>query len=53
VKRVNIILKDDVHTKAKLVAILKGTTLNSYIEQAIITSLTKEKEVLNKLKRQL
>lgn len=52
-KRFNIILKDDVHIRAKLIAVLKGTTLNSYIEQAIVDALAKEKEVLSKLKKQL
>ena len=52
-KRVNIILKDDVHTKAKLVSVLKGTTLNSYIEQAIIDALGREKDLLEKIRKQL
>ncbi|MFH1916359.1 MAG: hypothetical protein ABIJ21_03785 [Nanoarchaeota archaeon] len=53
VKRVNIALKDDVHTKAKLIAVLKDTTLNSYFEDAIEAALEKDRNLLEKLKRKL
>lgn len=51
--RVNIYLEDDVHTKAKIVAVLKGQTLNDYFAAAIAEALSKDKDVLNKIKRQL
>jgi predicted HicB family RNase H-like nuclease len=53
VKRVNIALKDDVHTKAKLIAVLKETTLNDYFEKAIEDALEKDRTILEKLKKQL
>ena len=49
-KRVNIELKDDVHTKAKIIAVLKGMTLNEYLEKAIEKALKKDKKVLDKVK---
>ncbi len=49
-KRVNIALKDDVHTKAKVIAVLKGLTLNEYLEKAIEKALEKDKKVLDKVK---
>lgn len=52
-KRVNIALKDDVHTKAKLIAVLKDTTLNEYFEKAVEAALEKDRPLLEKLKKQL
>ena len=49
-KRVNIELKEDVHTKAKVIAVLKGLTLNKYLEKAIEKALEKDKKVLDKVK---
>ena len=49
-KRVNIALKDDVHTRAKVIAVLKGLTLNKYLEKAIEKSIEKDKKVLEKVK---
>lgn len=51
--RVNIHLEDDVHTKAKVVAVLKGTTLNEYLAKAIAEALAKDKEVLNDMRKKL
>ena len=51
--RVNIYLEDDVHTKAKIVAVLKGVTLNDYLAQAVAEALAKDKDVLAKIKKQL
>jgi predicted HicB family RNase H-like nuclease len=42
-KQLNIRLEEELHTKAKVTAILKGMTLNDYIEQAIQASLEKDK----------
>jgi predicted HicB family RNase H-like nuclease len=50
-RQLNIRIDDDLHTKAKVTAILKGITLNDYIEQAINNSLEKDKNVTNKAKR--
>jgi len=51
--RVNIHLEDDVHTKAKVVAVLKGTTLNEYFAKAIAEALARDKEVLNEIRKKL
>ncbi|MBW2971277.1 toxin-antitoxin system HicB family antitoxin [Candidatus Woesearchaeota archaeon] len=49
-KRVNIGLSEELHTKAKVIAVLKGITLNEYLEQAISKALAKEKELLKRIK---
>lgn len=49
-KQLNIRLEEELHTKAKVTAILKGMTLNDYIEQAILNSLEKDKSVSSKIK---
>ncbi len=49
-KRVNIILKDEVHTQAKVIAVLKNTTLNDYFQKAIMEAIEKDKKVLEKIK---
>ena len=49
-KQLNIRLDEETRTKAKVIAILKGITLNDYIEQAIREALEKEKTKLKGLK---
>ena len=49
-KRVNIAIIEDIHTKAKIIAVLKGLTLNEYLEQAIEKAIEKDKKVLDKVK---
>jgi predicted HicB family RNase H-like nuclease len=41
-KRVNISIDDEIHRKAKVIAVLKGITLNQYFESAIEQALKKE-----------
>ncbi|MCC7573985.1 type II toxin-antitoxin system HicB family antitoxin [Candidatus Woesearchaeota archaeon] len=41
-KQLNIRLDEEIHTKAKIIAILKGSTLNDFIEKAILEALKKE-----------
>lgn len=48
-KRVNIHLKEDVHTLAKLISTLKKVTLNEFFEEAIEEALEKDKQLLKKL----
>ena len=48
-KRVNIGIDEDVHTKAKVISVLKGMTLNDYLEQAIEQQVAKDKGVLDKI----
>ena len=45
-KRVNIGLSDDVHTQAKLIAVLKKTPLGKYMESAIAEAVKKDKKLL-------
>ena len=52
-KRVNIKLKDDVHTKAKVISVLKDVTLNEYLESAIEASIARDRVSLEKLKKAL
>ncbi|MFH0978199.1 MAG: hypothetical protein V1837_02745 [Candidatus Woesearchaeota archaeon] len=41
-KRVNIAIGEDIHRKAKVIAVLKGVTLNDYLEAAIEKVLKKD-----------
>ena len=50
-KQLNIRLDEELHTKAKVVAILKGLTLNDYIEQAINNSLDRDKVIASRIKQ--
>lgn len=45
-KRVNIELKEDTHTKAKLIAVLTGVPLGKYLEKAIEDSVKRDKKLL-------
>ena len=49
-KRVNIQLGDDVHTKAKVISVLKDMTLNEYFEKAIREAIEKDQGILNRIK---
>ena len=48
-KRVNIGLKDKVHTQAKIIATLKKIPLGEYFEKAIEDAIKKDKKVLEEL----
>jgi predicted HicB family RNase H-like nuclease len=49
-KRVNVQLPDDIHTRAKVIAVLRGITLNEYLEAAISEAVDRDKGVLDSLK---
>ena len=49
-KRVNIQLEEDTHTKAKVIAVLKDTTLNEYFEKAIREAVERDQAILNRIK---
>ncbi len=49
-KRVNIALDEDIHTKAKVIAVLTNVTLNDYIENAVAEAIQKDKKVLDNIK---
>jgi len=50
-KQLNIRIDEETHTKAKVIAVLKGITLNDYIEQAIQKTLEQDKTTSNKVKK--
>ncbi len=50
-KRVNVQLPDEIHTRAKVIAVLKGVTLNEYLEAAIRDAVEHDQGVLENLKR--
>ena len=49
-KRVNIALKEDLHTKAKVISVLKNITLNEYFEEAILEAVDRDKRVFKEAK---
>jgi hypothetical protein len=49
-KRVNIQLEDETHTKAKVIAVLKDMTLNEYFDKAIREAIEKDQIVLSRIK---
>ena len=50
-KRVNVQVPDEIHTRAKVIAVLKGITLNEYLETAIREAVEQDKAVLEQLKK--
>ena len=46
-KRVNIQLQDQVHTRAKIIAVLKGVTLNDYLAKIVDEAVARDKRVLD------
>ncbi len=50
-KRVNVQVPDDIHTRAKVIAVLKGVTLNEYLESAIRQQVEHDKHVLDSIKK--
>jgi predicted HicB family RNase H-like nuclease len=50
-RQLNIRIDEETHTRAKIIAVLKGITLNDYIEQAIQKKLEEDKATTNKFKK--
>ena len=50
-KRVNIELKNETHTKAKLIAVLTNTPLGKYFEKAIEEAVRKDRKLLEEVAR--
>ena len=48
-KRVNIGLKEKVHTQAKVISALKKMPLSKYLEKAIEDAIEKDKKILEDL----
>jgi predicted HicB family RNase H-like nuclease len=49
-KRVNIQVEEETHTKAKVIAVLKNMTLNDYLSKAIADAIAKDQVILSKIK---
>ncbi|MBU0472262.1 MAG: hypothetical protein KKF89_04990 [Nanoarchaeota archaeon] len=50
-KKVHIQILETVHTRAKVISVLKEITLNEYFEQAIAEAIKKDKDILDKLRQ--
>ncbi|MDD9953687.1 MAG: hypothetical protein OXR66_05095 [Candidatus Woesearchaeota archaeon] len=50
-KRVNVRIPDETHTRAKVIAVLTGKTLSQYLETAVQQAVQKDKHVLEKIKK--
>lgn len=50
-KRINIGLKDNTHSRAKIVSILKQVSLSKYIELCIEKSLELDRKLLEDIRR--
>ncbi|MCP3686337.1 MAG: hypothetical protein GY861_27145 [bacterium] len=48
-KRVNIGLKEDLHTQAKVISVLKGVPLGKYLEKAIEEAVKKDKAMIDEV----
>lgn len=48
-KKVNIALKENVHLQAKIIAVVKGINLSSYLEQAIQDAIKKDKKLIENI----
>jgi hypothetical protein len=48
-KKINIFLKDKTHTEAKIVSVLKKTTLNSFLQKAVADQVEQDKRLLKEL----
>lgn len=49
-KRVNISIKEEIHTRSKVISVLKNITLNDYFEQAIERAVEKDKHLIKEAK---
>jgi len=49
-KKVNVQLSAEAHTKAKIIAVLNGKTMSEYFSEAIEKQLKKDENQLKKLR---
>jgi predicted HicB family RNase H-like nuclease len=49
-KSVNIKINPEAHSRAKIISVLKGITLNDYLAKAIEQEIEKDKGILAKIK---
>jgi hypothetical protein len=48
-KRVNIYMKERLHTEAKIASVLKKTTLNAFLEKAITDTVKGDERLIREL----
>lgn len=48
-KRVNIQLSEELHTRAKIIAVLKGVTLNDYLARIVDEAVQRDRKVLENI----
>ncbi|MBN1156176.1 toxin-antitoxin system HicB family antitoxin [Candidatus Woesearchaeota archaeon] len=49
-QRINIGLKEELHAKAKALAAIKGISLNEFFEEAVKSSVGKDKKLFEAVK---
>lgn len=49
-RKINIGINAETHTKAKIICVLKGITLNEYLGKALEKELAKDKHLLENIK---
>lgn len=49
-KRVNIILKKEIHSQAKIISVLKNVPLNKYLESCIKQGVKDDQKILETIK---
>ena len=50
-KKVNIGLKEKTHRQAKVISVLKGVSLNEYVEEALEGAIEKDRHLLKDLSK--
>ncbi len=49
-KRVNVILKKEIHSQAKIISVLKNIPLNKYLEHCIQKGIKEDKGIFETIK---
>ncbi len=49
VKKVNIGLEEKTHMQAKIISVVKGVSLNEYIQEALEKAIEKDKDIIRNL----
>ena len=48
-KRINLPIREELHSQAKIISVIKKVTLNEYLRLAIKRAIEKDKSILKKL----
>ena len=49
-RKVNIGLSDEVHSQAKIISVLRKTTLQNYLRDAIESAIKKDRNLLGRIR---